>query len=288
MVKTLCIVAIVATAAVFPATIAIGKRHHGGHGHGHGHRGGHGHGGGHGGGHGHGHGHGHGYGFGIHIDHGHGHHHHDSSWYFAAPWYDRAYLDSYYFGRETDYYAPRTYAYAPAVYDIDPESYLAAQPVQIESSGDTHEDYLAERLERLANLLCLDLHYNYRHNPDFAETYRAAYEIFDMAKSIHAIEHQGDREEVARRLEEVDEVFNLAQNQIQTWSRRHYRQFGQADAQAKLELIEATLHQLMNDFGAERYDDAQATASGPLDAETAPPPEPAASNDVPLPPPAAR
>jgi hypothetical protein len=146
-------------------------------------------------------------------------------------------------------------------------------------------DQLAERLERLANQLCLDLHYNYSHNPGFAETYRAAYQILDTAKYIYDNKHQGDREELARRLEEVNEVFHLAQDQIQNWSRTHHRQIGQADAQTKLELIEATLHQLMNDVGVERNHDAQATASGPIDSETAPEP---ASNDVPLPPPAAR
>lgn len=106
------------------------------------------------------------------------------------PHYDHHYHGTYYLDSGTNYYVPRTYV-------IDPGTYAAPKPVQIEFGGYAHVDDLSGRLERLANELCLDLHYNYRHNSGFADVYREAYQVLDTAKYIHAKEHQGDRAEVA-------------------------------------------------------------------------------------------
>ena len=142
----------------------------------------------------------------------------------------------------------------------------------IEFGRYAHVDDLAGRLERQANELCLDLHHNYRHNPDFADTYREAYQILSTAKYIHAQEHQGDRAEVARRVDELDGRFHHVQSDIQGWSRRHRRQIGQSGLQAKLELVEATLHHLMNDVGVKGAHVPPAAVSAAADSEVAPPP----------------
>ncbi len=278
MVKHFGVAALVGMAMLLPATSLKAEHGHGHGGHGHG---GHGH-GGHGHGHGHGHFGGHGHGFGIHIGGGHYHHygnHRHHGWSYVLPHYDRYYHGTYYLDRGYNYYVPRTYV-------TDPGTYVAAKPVQIEFGGYARVDDLSGRLERLTNQLCLDLHYNYRHNPGFAETYRAAYQVLDTAKYIHAKEHQGDREEVARRLDEVDGLFHVVQDQVKGWSRRHYRQVGQAGAQTKVELVEATLHHLMNDVGVKGSHGAPEPSSAPAAEETAPPPEPEASAPVTLPPPA--
>ena len=228
------------------------------HGHGHGHSSGHGHSGhGHSSGHGHGHGSGHGH-HGGHIGHHFvvphidSHHHHGSYW-----------VDS---GRY--YYQPRTYV-------TDPRTYVVAKPIAVEFGSFSHVDDLAGRLERLANELCLDMHYNYTHNPGYAEAYRDAYQILDTAKYIHAKEHQNDRAEVARRLSELDPLFHHVSGAVQGWSRQDRRQVGQAGVMGKLEMIEATLHHLMNDAGV-RPDDVHAgqTTSAPSTGEIAPPPSP--------------
>jgi hypothetical protein len=174
----------------------------------------------------------------------------------------------------------------PQTYVTDPGTYVAAKPVQIEFGGYAHVDDLAGRFERLMNQLCLDLHYNYRHNPGFPETYRAAYHVLDTAKYIHDKEHQGDREEVARRLDEVDGLFHQVQDEVRRWSRQQYRQIGQAGVQTKLDSVEATLHHLMNDVGVSGAHGAPEAAPASSVNEVAPPPEPAGSVPVSLPPPA--
>lgn len=149
---------------------------------------------------------------------------------------------------------------------------LAARPVEIQSGGYAHVDDLSGRLEVLANDLCLDLNYNYRHNAGFAETYREAYRILDTAKYIHAKDHQGDRVEVARRLDELDGLFHHVEGEVGSWSRRHYRQIRQGDAKTKLAIVEATLHHLMNDVGVEGSHGASEEAPTPAEVEVAPPP----------------
>jgi len=269
MVKLLGHIAIVVLAALWPATIASAQLgfgihvddHHDDHGHGH-------------------HDDHHSDGFGIHIDRGHhddhghhidrGHHvdrhrHHDSDWHFVVPHYDRHYHGSYYWDGGINYYVPRPYV-------TNRRTYVAAKPVVIEFGGYAHVDDLAGRLERQANELCLDLHYNYRHNRGFAETYREAYQILSTAKYIHDKEHQGDRAEVARRLDELDGLFHHIQDDIAGWSRRQSRQIGQSGAQTKLDAIEATLHHLMNDVGVKGTHGGPEAAPAPPAIEVAPPP----------------
>ncbi len=214
-------------------------------------------------------------GFSIHIGDGHyfdRHHHHHSGWEFVLPHYDHHYHGSYYWDDGINYYVPRTYV-------TDRRAYVAAKPVVIEFGGYAHIDDLSGRLERLANELCLELHYNYRHNRGFADTYREAYQILSTAKYIHAKEHQGDREEVARRLDELDGLFHHVESDMKGWSRRHVRQIGQAGAQSKLEAVEATLHHLMNDVGVKGVHGEPETVASPVEGEAAPPPVP-----VPVPP----
>jgi hypothetical protein len=185
----------------------------------------------------------------------------------VVPHYDRHYHGSYYWDDGINYYAPRTY-------DTSRRAYVAAKPVAIEFGGYAHVDDLAGRLERQANELCLDLHHNYRHNRGFAETYREAYEILRTAKYIHGKEHQGDRDEVARRLDELDGLFHHVESDIQSWSRRHARQIGQSGAQIKLDAIEATLHHLMNDVGVKGSHAEPEAAPQSSAVEVAPPPAP--------------
>jgi hypothetical protein len=162
--------------------------------------------------------------------------------------------------------------YVGRPYVSDRRRYVAAEPVAIEFGGYSHVDDLAGRLERQANELCLDLHHNYRHNAGFAETYREAYQILSTAKYIHAKEHQGDRDEVARRLDELDGLLHHVQDDVNGWSRRQRRQIGQSGLQTKLTQVEATLHHLMHDVGVQGTHGAPAAAPPTATGEVAPPP----------------
>jgi hypothetical protein len=185
-----------------------------------------------------------------------------------VPHYDLHHHGTYYVDEGAYYYLP---------YVANPGAYAAAKPIAIEFGGYAHVDDLAARLERLANQLCLELHYNYRHNPGFDHVYREAYQVLATAKYIHAKEHQGDRAEVARRLDEVDGLFHHVQEQVGQWTRRHVRQIGRSGVQAKLNTVEATLHHLMHDVGVKG---AHGEPSVAAEVEVAPAPTP-----VPLPPP---
>ncbi|MEX2091469.1 MAG: hypothetical protein WD971_02270 [Pirellulales bacterium] len=166
----------------------------------------------------------------------------DSGWLYVVPQFGNSYRGTYYSDRGNYYYRPQ---YQPQ-YN---RTYQAAKPIELEFGGFAYVDDLSGRLQQLANQLCLDLHYNYRHNPGFADTYRTAYEIFDTAKYLHAKEHQGDRDDIARRLEELDVSFHAVESEVTSWSRQSKRQVGQGGAQAKLETLGATLHHLMHDVG---------------------------------------
>ena len=218
------------------------------------------------------------FGFGIHIGggryHDHDPHfnhyddfdrHRHSDWHYVVPHYDRHWDGSYYWDDGINYYVPQPYV-------TDGGAQVAGKPVVIEFGSYSHVDDLAGRLERLANDLCLDLHYNYRHNRGFARTYREAYQILATAKYIHDKEHQGDRAEVARRLDELDGLFHHVQSEVQGWSRRNVRAIGRSGARAKLEMVEATLHHLMNDVGVRGSHGGRRTMPAPAPYEVAPTP----------------
>lgn len=151
------------------------------------------------------------------------------------------------------YYAPQSASLGPA----------APAPVQVQYGGFSHVDDLSGRLESLVNEFCLDLHYNYSHNPGYLETYREAYQILDTAKFIHAAEHQQDRQAIASRLNGIDQLFHHVQDDVRGWLRHHHRQVGQLGILSKMDLIESTLHHLMHDAGV---------GHTPAPGEQAPPP----------------
>lgn len=126
---------------------------------------------------------------------------------------------------------------------------FAPNPESITFGGCSHVVQLAARLEVLMNELCLDLYYNYNHNPGFQATYAEAYSLYSTAKFIHASEHNFDRTSVQRSLAGVDALFHHVQNDVQGWTRIPRRQVGTLGIIAKINLAEQTLHQLMQDVG---------------------------------------
>jgi hypothetical protein len=200
------------------------------------------------------------------------------------------YPRTYYYGYGSNYNVPRTYdiqrTYViPRAFLADPGAAVAAKPVEAEVPGIAQVDDLAGYLAELANDVCLDLHYNYRHNQGFEETYRDAYEILTSAQFVQANENQGDRAAVTRSLDEVAGLLHKVQEQVRGWSRQHSRQIGQAGALTKLDAVEAALHQLMSDpgaKGAQGLGETAATDDG-TQVEPVPQPEPVPEEATPVP-----
>ncbi len=191
----------------------------------------------------------------------------DSGWLFVVPQFGNSYRGTYYSDRGNYYYRPQ-------YRQQNNRAYQAAKPIELEFGGFAYVNDLSGRLQQLANQLCLDLHYNYRHNPGFADTYRTAYDMLDTAKYLHAKEHQGDRDEFARRLEELDVSFHEVQSEVKNWSRQSKRQVGQGGAQVKLETLGATLHHLMHDVGVAGVHSDAAPANESVEEAPAPAPAP--------------
>lgn len=153
-----------------------------------------------------------------------------------------------------------------------PPVQIVQPPVQLQFGGHTHVADLSGRLAQEANYLCLDLHYNYQHNPGFSEVYREAYSLLDSARFLDAKEHQGDRDAVRHHITQIHELMHHVQGEIQQWSREPVRQIGSGGAVEKASSVEAIMHHLAYDVGVEQNGpDEQAPAPGTTE-EQAPAP----------------
>lgn len=169
------------------------------------------------------------------------------------------------------------YAYENKYYYTPPGSHGGPQhlqPVPMTFGGSQHIAELSERIEFLANELCLDLHHNYRDNPGFKVAYREAYEFSTAAKFIHNREHQGDRDAIRATVTRIDGLFHDIQNDIVNLERRESRQIGQLSCHARIEELQALIHHLMYDQGVRpSHGPGENGPVGSPVPEEAPPPE---------------
>lgn len=150
----------------------------------------------------------------------------------------------------------------------------------------SHTEDIVSRLEHASNEFCVDLYYNYRHNPGFSETYPEAYQILQTAKFIHSAEHLNDREAIRSKLQGLDTLFHHVEEDVQGWSRIHQRQVGNLGIIRKMEVVEALLHHLMHDSGvAASIGGGQGEAPAPFNTAEGIAPPPTGVAPV-LPPPA--
>jgi len=156
------------------------------------------------------------------------------------------------------YYTPRT--------AVVGTRRVVLKPVLVQFGSFSNVDDLAGRLESLSNEFLLDLHANYSHNRGFRETYAEAYQLLQAAQFIHAKEHHNDHHGIQRKLNGMDTLFHHVQDDVRGWSRHHHRQVGRLGILSKMDMIESTLHHLMNDVGVQ-----QAPVPGAA-VEQAPPP----------------
>lgn len=216
---------------------------------------------------------------GYHIDHhnhiirdSHGHvigrYHHDvihNNAVHIVPHMNSIQHGTYYRQGDQSYYYPQT-AMA-GILQIPPT------PQEISFGGFGHVDDLAMRLETLMNELCLDLYYNYSHNPGFLETYSEAYSLLETAKFIHAAEHANDRDAISRKLGGADALFHHVEDDVRGWSRIHHRQIGTLGILSKMDMAESVLHHLMRDVGVKPELPEVAPVPGVVGQQLAPPPQ---------------
>jgi hypothetical protein len=146
------------------------------------------------------------------------------------------------------------------------------RPVRLTFAGFERYEDLAGRLEHEANSLCLEMHFNYRHNKDFAEVYREAYSLLTAAQYLHGKAHQGDHETIRNRITDVDRLFHHLQEDMRGWTRSATRQIGAGSLPYKLASVEAVLHHLCYDVGVEPHDHAEAAPAPDHAGELVPPP----------------
>ncbi len=176
---------------------------------------------------------------------------------------------SFYNYEDRHYYAPP----APVVVIGQPPP-PPPRPAPIEFGAFKHYESLADRLETLMNQFCLDLHYNYPHNRNYAETYREAYQLLQAAKYVHGSEHRGDRDAIRKSGASIDNLFHHMQGVVRDWTRVETRPVGSYSLLAKTEELQALIHHLMYDIGVKPDHDRDEQAPPPRAprGEVAPPP----------------
>jgi hypothetical protein len=173
-------------------------------------------------------------------------------------------LGTYYTYQSKQYYTPppqvvgNQTAYAP--------------PAAVAFGSYSHVDDLSARIETLANEVCLDLHYNYHHNPGYQETYGEAYSLLQQAKALHAAEHNQDRNFIRAAVQGLDGLFHHVQEHAANFSPHVERPVGPYSLPEKLAQLESMIHHLMHDVGIAPHAAPGALPVGPGGVEQAPPP----------------
>lgn len=204
--------------------------------------------------------------------HHHRHHHHGShyghaNWNYVVP-HSHHHHGGYYVQGSSYYYTPSQIAYL----GVSQSNYVppqVQQPVPLQFGGFDRCDDLTGRLETQLNLFCLELHYNYQHNPDFAHTYREAYDLLQIARRLHALDHAGERQAIQQSVTSLDQQFHHVQEDIFPWTRQLNRHLPPGDAIQKASTAEALLHHLCFVVGVKPHEEP---AAGPPGPPGAPPP----------------
>jgi hypothetical protein len=153
-----------------------------------------------------------------------------------------------------------------------------------------HVDDLAARMARQANEICLEMHYNYRHNPGYRETYREMYQVLQDSKHIHELVHHDhyhhtrnrQDDHIARDLVEMDSLVHHIEEDIARWAPAHSHHahghhamvHGQSQNLHRLmDQFAENLHHLMTDYGVKSQLGPGGEAPPPDAGATAPPPD---------------
>lgn len=188
-------------------------------------------------------------------------HYGHSNWNYVVP-QTHHHHGAYYVQGNTSYYTPTPVTYV----DASQTNYVpppVQQPVSLQFGGFGRCNDLTGRLEAQLNLLCLELHYNYQNNPDFAHTYREAFELLLIAKRLHALDHVGQRQEIRDSVTSLDQKFHHTLDDVSKWTRQPNRHLPPGDAMQKGSTAEALLHHLCFDVGVKPHEEAAAPGGPP-------------------------
>jgi hypothetical protein len=155
-----------------------------------------------------------------------------------------------------------------------PAAVQIQQPVELRFGGFQRHNDLGGRLEFAANLICLEMNYNYRGNLGFDLAYRRAYGLLQVARDIHSDQHQGDRRAIQARADDVDRLFHYLRGQVRYWTPTGNARVGDGGLTSKLANLEAIIHHLCWEVGVEPH--GRYSGEGPMiDVnQGAPPPPP--------------
>ena len=210
------------------------------------------------------------------VIHHHGSHFGHNDWNYVVPHHDvHHHSGSYYVQNQAYYYTPSPVVRVAATSFQTaqrPQVQVVQQPVQLQYGGYARFEDLSGRLETEINRLCLDMHYNYQHNPGYAESYREAYSLLESARFVHAKEHQGDRDAIRHHVTQMDQAMHHVLEEIGPWSRQHRRQVASGGILEKSSAVEAVLHHLCYDVGIEPHGDDEPAPAPNAGEEQAPAP----------------
>lgn len=201
-----------------------------------------------------------------------------SNWNYVVP-HRPTYAGAYYSVGQTHYYNPtpifsvlrvQPVATAPAA---PPPDVDVQKPVELTFGGFARYQDLAGRLVLDVNALCLDMHHNYQGNKNFAEAYAEAYGVLQAAKYLQGKEHNGNRDDIGKRVTGVHRLFHHVMDETQGWTRTAKMQVGTDALDEKAAEVEAVLHHLAYDTGIKQEEQADGTALPAVaPGEEAPPP----------------
>lgn len=124
----------------------------------------------------------------------------------------------------------------------------------------SHLDALSADLKHRANALCWEMYENYKENPNWRDTYRAAYKLLQDAKEIYMLVYNNEYKKagdpgvdrIAHDLADIDQLFHVVEEGVENWKPTRASPHGGANRgklSTILEDLEETLHHLMADYG---------------------------------------
>ncbi len=124
----------------------------------------------------------------------------------------------------------------------------------------------------LANRLCLTLHRGFKERDDFDDAYSAAYSVLQQSQKIRDLARDpNNRQEVAKRLEKLDEGMHRVFAEVGEWTSDPKLAGNREIDNLKREFgtLGNAVHYLMTDVGVQHHDDEAGEGDPP-----APPPKP--------------
>jgi hypothetical protein len=107
----------------------------------------------------------------------------------------------------------------------------------IEQGSFARVDDLAKRLEYEASLACIEMNDNYRHNPGYAKTYKAAFHLYEVAHDLDASAQKSDQKSVAENQLKLGPLLDAVRKDTNGWSRQKHEQHGPGGLQSKLDRL---------------------------------------------------